>query len=162
MRGRSIIALSAALLSACADDRAERVTNSTTSAPPTVAAPSTTSTMPRSRDPVDIEVILENYTIAPAGSKLAAGAYSLIVRNRDGVPHDVVLIATDLPPDELPTEDIRVNETGLDIRARTARIEPYGSGSLAATLRPGRYVLVCTVPHHYVRDQMVATVTVSP
>ena len=42
-----------------------------------------------------------------------------------------------------------------------ARIDPYGSGSLTATLRPGRYLLVCTVPHHYVRDQMVATITVS-
>lgn len=163
--GGSIVVLLAVLLGSCAEDVTEPAASPARSSRTEVDAPSTTSTTsktPRSRSPVDLELILERYTIAPRGSKLAPGAYSFIARNRDGVPHDVVLIATDLPTDQLPTEGIRVDETGLDVRARTARIDPYGSGSLMATLRPGQYLLVCTVPHHYVRDQMVATITVSP
>jgi uncharacterized cupredoxin-like copper-binding protein len=167
MRGRWIIVLVASAIGGCAGDDAERAAPSSTTTPtvaavtPTSTTTTTSSTLPPSRDPVGLEVILESYTIAPAGSKLTPGAYSLTARNRDGVPHDVVLIATDLAADQLPTEGIRVDEDGLDVRARTARIEPHGAGSLMATLRPGRYLLVCTVPHHYVRDQMVATLTVS-
>jgi len=87
--------------------------------------------------------------------------FTLTATNLDRVPHDVVLIRTALPPDRLPTTGIRVEELdpAIEILARTPRLEPRATGSLTASLAPGTYVLVCSVPHHYVREAMVATIT---
>lgn len=139
--------------------------NTVSPATPTAgtAAATTSTTLPASRDPVEIRVTLAGYEILPDATSVAAGAYQLTVTNRDRVPHGVVLLQTELGLEQLPTEGIRVDELDdrLDIRARTATIAGGGAGSLVATLRPGTYVLVCTVPHHYVRDRMAVTLTVS-
>lgn len=110
-----------------------------------------------------IEVRLDDYAIEPRANTVPAGRITLKATNRDDVPHDVVLVRTTLPPDRLPRSGIRVDESDLaiEILARTARLDPLRTGSFSASLGPGVYVLVCTVPHHYVRDAMVATITVS-
>lgn len=139
-------------IAACApDDRGE----ATFERPTTTTSPAST-TVPPSRDPLPLEVTLADYEIGLATTVIAPGAYQLTVTNEDRAPHDVVLIQTEFAVEDLPTSGIRVDERDprLDVRARTATIDPGGTGSLMATLRSGRYVLVCTVPHHYVRDGM--------
>lgn len=112
------------------------------------------------RDPETIELALDDYAITPQQLRLAPGAYRFAARNVDDVQHDVTLIRTDLALESLPTADVRVDETSLDVRARTSVIAAGQAGDLVASLEPGRYVLVCTVPHHYVRDRMIAEVQV--
>lgn len=123
-----------------------------------MGSPTTQSTA--RRDPATIELVLDDYAIAPLRLTVVPGAYRFSAQNVDGVQHDVTLIRTDLALDSLPTVDVRVEETSLDVRARTSVIAAGGTGDLVASLEPGRYVLVCTVPHHYVRERMIAEVEV--
>lgn len=106
---------------------------------------------------------LDHYAIEPRVDVVPAGEVRIDATNRDRVPHDVVLIRTRLRPDQLPTSGIRVDESApsIAVLARTARLAPQDSDSFSAFMAPGVYVLVCTVPHHYVREAMVATITVS-
>ena len=159
------VALVAFVLAGCASPDGENASGETAPTTTTVApaTATTTSMPPPSRDPLPLKVTLADYEIRPATTIVPAGAYQLAVTNTDRAPHDVVLLQTTLALDDLPTTGIRVDEHDrrLDLRARTATIEPGGSGSLVATLRPGTYVLVCTVPHHYVRDRMAIELTVA-
>ena len=63
----------------------------------------------------------------------------------------------------MPTAGILVDEENpaMSILARTPRLRAATSGSFTASLTAGTYVLVCTVPHHHVREAMVATLTVT-
>lgn len=104
---------------------------------------------------------LDDYTIDPNVLTTAAGALTVTAENLDDVPHDVVLLRTDLPPDDLPTAGIRVDEASpaLSILGRTPRLAAGDTATFSVAISPGTYVLVCTVPHHYVREAMVATMT---
>jgi len=118
-------------------------------------------------DPLEVastvDVELADYAISVEGDSVPAGVVTLSVLNQDRAPHDVVLVATDLPADRLPTNGIRVDERSLEIeiRARTPSLQPGTTGSLTAKLTPGLYTLVCTVPHHYAREMMVAALIVT-
>ncbi len=144
------------------DDSPSSPLSSSTNATTSTTAPTTAVSVPALPVTATVEIILSDYAIAPAHSSVFADEVTISVVNRDGVPHDVVLIATELGPDRLPTSGIRVdiNDPAVTVVARTARLPANGIGSLDAVVAPGSYVLVCTVPHHYVRDQMVGTLTV--
>lgn len=108
--------------------------------------------------------MLHDYSLSPATLATESGQVTLTAVNRDRAPHDVVILATELPPDRLPTAGIRVDEANpaVTVVARTSTIPSRGSAQVSASLGPGRYVLVCTVPHHYVREMMVGTLVVQP
>lgn len=121
-------------------------------------------TTPTTAPTVTVDLVLRDYAISPATVTVDAGPIAIAAVNRDRAPHDVVVLATDLPPDRLPTAGVRLDERSpaITVVARTSTIAPRGSGALDTSLAPGRYVLVCTVPHHYVREMMVATLVVQP
>ena len=165
-RARAVLAVAAAALTAgCAAD--EPSGTAPTSAPQatttstTAAARATTPTSGRPTSAADVR--LDHYAIEPGELAVAAGALTLTVTNADRVPHDVVLLRTARPIDALPTDGIRVDEDdpAVEVLGRTPRLAAGARGELAASLPAGRYVLVCTVPHHYVREAMVATLTVT-
>lgn len=112
-------------------------------------------------EPAAVEVRLDHYAIEPGALTVPAGVVTLTAPNRDRVPHDVVLIHTALAPDALPTNGVRLDEDSpaITVLARTARLAPDETGYLTATLQAGTYILVCSVPHHYVREAMVAAMT---
>ena len=110
-----------------------------------------------------LELELRDDAINAAANTVRAAPLVLNVSNRDRAPHDVVLLRTALEPDELPTSGITVDERdpALEVVARTSRLEPLATGTIATTVGPGTYVLVCSVPHHDVRDAMVADLSVT-
>jgi hypothetical protein len=60
-------------------------------------------------------------------------------------PHELVIIRTDLAPDQLPVVDGRVPEDQVDL---IGEIEPFNPGTQAAdtfSLEPGNYVLICNL-----------------
>ena len=126
---------------------------------PPAPSPTTTTPPPPSR----VALQLDNYTIEPGAFTTSEGAVTVAADNVDGVPHDVVLLRTDLPPDRLPTTGIRVDEASpaLSILGRTPRLAAGQSGDFTVGLTQGTYILVCTVPHHYVREAMVSILTVT-
>lgn len=131
----------------------------------TTVAASTSSSVARAQEPVTAmaELTLSDYAIAPAHTTLQGDMVSISVANWDEAPHDVALIATDLDAGSLPTAGLHLDadDPSVTVVARTEVLDPGGSDNLLVALEPGSYVLVCTVPHHYVRDQMVATLTLS-
>lgn len=123
--------------------------------------PTTLDEPPKVESTVNVD--LADYAISVEAESVPAGLVTLSVVNHDSAPHNVVLLATELPVDQLPTTGIRVDEASAEIKilARTPTLEAGSTASLTASLTPGRYILVCTVPHHYVRELMVAVLTVS-
>jgi uncharacterized cupredoxin-like copper-binding protein len=109
-----------------------------------------------------VNAALDDYTIRVTRNPVRADHLTIRVVNADSVPHNLTLIATRRPPEPLPTSGIRVDVSNPAIRvlAATPMLRPSRSDSLTAVVHPGRYILVCTVPHHYVRSHMVATLTV--
>jgi uncharacterized cupredoxin-like copper-binding protein len=135
-------------------------TTATTATMATASRPASTTEGPAVA--ATVNVTLADYAIRVARNPVRANHLTFRVVNHDGVPHNLTLIATRRAPDRLPTSGIRVDVSNPAIRvvAATPWLRPSGSGRLTATLHRGRYILVCTVPHHYVRSRMVATVTV--
>lgn len=144
-----------------ADSDVAAPTSSTTArqSTSTMAAPSTTTAVPRTPA---LAIELDHYAIHPATATVAAGRVALEVRNLDTAPHDVTLVATSVPADALPTSGIVIDEDDrrIDVLARTPRLGAGSGGVIDLELRPGTYVLVCTVPHHYVRNDMAAVLQV--
>ena len=64
--------------------------------------------------------------------------------------HNLRVIATDLPPDDLPTSRGAVDEEQLNVVGSTP---DFAAGSIQGVtveqLSPGNYVLICNVPGHY-------------
>ena len=157
------------------DGAVGEVQPSSTRGTPTAPAPSspsttattttttTTTTTAPAPPPVTVDVVLHDYAIGIAQTEVDAEQVTLTVTNTDRAPHDVVVISTTLEPGRLPVAGIRVDEENpaLSVIARTPRLPAGGAAAITVALAPGRYVLVCTVPHHYVRESMVATLTIA-
>lgn len=111
---------------------------------PTPARPSQALPPP----PTVIAVCLEDYAIAPTEVTAAAGQVTFQIENYDAVLHDVTLIATRVPVDELPTAGFSVDESNVAITtlAQTPELGAREPVALNVSLQPGRrYVTVCTV-----------------
>ena len=143
-------------LGACAPDRDSAVrtgrSTPTTVARSTTTPPGATGATERPGglwEPTAIEVRLDHYAIEPGANTAPTGRITLNASNRDAVLHDVVVVRTSLARDRLPRSGNRVDESSpsIDILARTDPLKPQSSGSFSATLGPGTYLLVCTVPH---------------
>lgn len=169
-RGQRRVAVACALLTmltACGAGAGDPAGQPSVSDPPrstvTTLPPSTRATEAGRAATATVDVNLADYAIELSQTTVAAAAVNFAVSNRDAVPHDVVVLATDLSADALPTAGIRVDEQSGQLRVlgRSPTLPARGTASLTVPLLPGRYVLVCTVPHHYVREAMVATLTVS-
>jgi glucose/arabinose dehydrogenase/uncharacterized cupredoxin-like copper-binding protein len=108
----------------------------------------------------DVEIVLDEWSIAASAGPLEAGELTFAVRNDGVAPHQFTVIRTDLEPDDLPTVAGQADETELDVVGKS---ETFGGGeSVTANfeLAAGSYVLVCNIPTHY--DQgMSASFTVA-
>ncbi|MGE5376154.1 MAG: hypothetical protein ACM3XO_13940 [Bacteroidota bacterium] len=65
--------------------------------------------------------------------------------------HEFLLIQTDLPADQLPTDEStgRVNEDAVNIITTAEDIQPSQSRNITVNLAAGDYVIVCNLPGHY-------------
>lgn len=172
MIARLACGVALALVGGCAgggepgrQDASEQPASEAPTAPPEVetstAAIAPTTVPPPA--PATVALRLDHYAIEPSLVTAPAGALTVAAENVDGVPHDVMLLWTELRPDALPTAGVRVDEAdpAVSVLGRTPRLAAGESGAFTVSLRPGTYVLVCTVPHHYVREAMVATLTLT-
>jgi uncharacterized cupredoxin-like copper-binding protein len=84
-------------------------------------------------------------TVAPAGD------VHVIVLNEAALPHNFLLIRTDLPADRLPMHDGSVATEQLEVVGAVGEVEPGGEGTAIVHLEPGRHLLICDEPGHYER-----------
>ena len=95
-------------------------------------------------------VVLNEMSITTGWIFVPAGPVVLDIRNTGAVTHELVVIRTDTPPNQLPkraTDPSKVSEDGSIGEAED--IAPGASASLPLYLWPGKYVLICNKPGHY-------------
>ncbi|MBC7460394.1 MAG: cbb3-type cytochrome c oxidase subunit I [Thermoleophilia bacterium] len=87
--------------------------------------------------------------VRPEVASVAGGAVTFAVTNKGSMPHQLVVLKTDIAPGKLPAGDGGMaKEVG-----RVGAVEQVTPGSatqyLTLDLKPGKYVLICNVPGHY-------------
>ncbi|MBC7645117.1 MAG: hypothetical protein H7123_08320, partial [Thermoleophilia bacterium] len=99
--------------------------------------------------------------LRPAHDTVASGTVTFAVTNAGTMPHEFIVLRTDTPANKLPSGDGgQAKETG-----RVGEVSQMAPGSATqyltfATLKAGKYVLLCNVPGHYSLGQYAAfTVT---
>ncbi|TAK80317.1 MAG: hypothetical protein EPO16_00830 [Dehalococcoidia bacterium] len=139
-------------------------TPSTPSTPTSTVAPSTTATAPTTATPappaaarLDVAVTLKDFAVVATPASITAGKVTFAVQNAGVSPHEFVIVKSDLAPDSLP----QVNQKTVDEKQVQVigKVEPFDGGSkreLALELQPGRYVLLCNIPSHYISGMYTA------
>jgi uncharacterized cupredoxin-like copper-binding protein len=101
---------------------------------------------PKPADAVQVSVSLGEWAvIADAATVKAGPVYFLADNIGPNDPHELLIIRTELAPDQLPVVDGRVPEDQIDL---IGEIEPFSPGTQAADtfdLTPGNYVLICNI-----------------
>jgi caa(3)-type oxidase subunit IV len=80
-----------------------------------------------------------------------------IVNGADDMLHEFILIQSDQPADQLPTDDTtgRVKEDAVTIITSAEDIPPSQSRNVTVNLAAGHYVIVCNLPGHYEQGMRV-------
>ncbi|MCI0346174.1 MAG: hypothetical protein L0221_12140 [Chloroflexi bacterium] len=85
----------------------------------------------------------------PDPTSASAGSITFDVTNTStALPHELVVIRTDLGAANLPTqEDGSVDESGagIEVVGEVAELDPGGTGSGSFDLEAGAYVLICNI-----------------
>ncbi len=84
-------------------------------------------------------------TVAPTTAP--AGDVTFTVKNTGTIKHEMVVLKTDTPYDQLTVTNGRVSEK--DSVGEVGDVEPGKSGSVTLKLEAGNYVLVCNIKDHY-------------
>jgi uncharacterized cupredoxin-like copper-binding protein len=106
-----------------------------------------------------VNVDLGEWFITPDVEEIEAGPVTFNTTNSGSIPHELVIIKTDMPVNDLPVEDGRVDEDAAG--EEIGEIEQFDAGlTVAGTfeLEPGNYALICNIPGHYEAGMFVAFV----
>jgi uncharacterized cupredoxin-like copper-binding protein len=111
-------------------------------------------TTPASNTPVSgsgVDVSLREFHVTLSIGTASAGTVTFNVSNDGTIPHDFVVIRTDLDPSALPVSpaSLRVDESQVDVVKREAAIHQEASAQVTVDLAAGRYVLICNIADHY-------------
>jgi len=100
-----------------------------------------------------ISAVLTEFDLVISSASAPAGEITFEVKNAGELPHELLVIRTDLDAAELPFEDFKVVEEGLDLVAKVEDLAAGESVSLTAHLEAGHYVLICNLSGHYESGQ---------
>jgi uncharacterized cupredoxin-like copper-binding protein len=110
------------------------------------AAPPATSSAGAS----SVHVRLDEWSIAPDSTTLAAGKVAFNVSDAGKSLHEMVLFKSDKDPGSLPVTRGKVDEAAIG--QKIGEVEGLHAGdSKSATfdLKPGSYILICNLTNHY-------------
>lgn len=108
-----------------------------------------------------VHVTLKDFTVHPNQTTAKAGWITFQAVNAGTMPHELVILRTDLNPANLPRMEEKDNKgtvTGHIVNEEHAAVEPIeeieefpagNSKGKKVLLDQGRYVLFCNVPGHY-------------
>jgi uncharacterized cupredoxin-like copper-binding protein len=131
----------------------------TTAATAATAAPTSIPTAAPPPPPptqTTVTVGLKEFSVTPDKAGAPAGAVTFHVQNNGVVAHDFRLVKSELAPDALPVANGAVDEGAIQVVTKSADIDAGTSVDVTATLGPGKYVLICNVPAHYIAGMRVA------
>ncbi len=111
-----------------------------------------------------VTVTEREFSITLSTASVKSGSVSVKTQNRGKTDHELVVFRTDVPESALPLgPDGKVDEKGVGITHLDPEAEGVAPGknkSISVDLAPGRYVLVCNLPGHYIQG-MHAVLTVT-
>jgi uncharacterized cupredoxin-like copper-binding protein len=108
-----------------------------------------TATEAGSGEEVAVAAVLTEWAIEIDRDSAPAGEVVFNADNQGAIPHELVVVKSDLAEDALPVVDGKVDESQVDV---IGEIEEFPAGetvSASLTLEAGNYVLICNVPAHY-------------
>lgn len=144
------LGLCLALVAGCGDDDSDSETSDTTGSSDTTG-PGVTVPTGTEGTPVDVELgesSEDEQYMEVTPDTVAAGYVTFRVSNAGTEEHELLVLQTDVPFDELEeTDDERVDESSAV--GGELELEPGESGELTVELEAGNYVLVCNKQGHY-------------
>jgi uncharacterized cupredoxin-like copper-binding protein len=98
-----------------------------------------------------ITVELDEYTLKPDPAEASGGSVTFTAKNVGSIAHQLLVLRTSVPVDDLPTSDGVVQVDGKRVRA-VGEIELVATDDAESTtldLAPGDYRLICNIAGHY-------------
>jgi len=107
--------------------------------------------------PPVVNVSLRDMTVNLDRSSVLAGPVVFSVQNAGSVLHELIVLKSDLPVDQIPADAAEPGKVSEDASLGEVGDIPAGrySGNLIV-LTPGRYVLICNEPGHYMAGMRTA------
>lgn len=100
-----------------------------------------------------VPIVLEDYRIRSSVSTVSAGTVTFNVYSRGPSTHELAVLETIRPADQLPmgSDGLRIDEDSPLLReaGELAQVDIGQSETFALRLTPGTYVLVCNMEGHY-------------
>ena len=97
-----------------------------------------------------VNVTLREFSVTPDRNVVPNGTVNFHVTNAGTVPHEFLVIRTNLRADALPTEadgSYAENGSGTSLLEEIEEIAPGESADLSINLDDGNYVLICNMVH---------------
>ena len=95
-----------------------------------------------------MSVQMAEFSMTPAVDA-AGGGITFRVANDGAVPHEFVVLRSDLAAAALPQAAGVVDESQVDVVGRVDQWPGGETRDATFTLTPGRYILICNLPGHY-------------
>jgi uncharacterized cupredoxin-like copper-binding protein len=96
-----------------------------------------------------IGTLLTEFDITLSAPSASAGEVVFEVRNAGALPHEVILVRTELDAAALPVDEGAVDEDELEIVTEVRDLAAGDSATMTAELEAGHYVLICNLSGHY-------------
>lgn len=101
---------------------------------------------PKPADALQVNVLLKEWAVVASKAQVQAGkVYFLATNDGPSNVHELVIIKTDLPADQLLFEEAKVPEDKVNMIGEIPPFLPMQSASGTFTLEPGNYVLICNI-----------------
>jgi uncharacterized cupredoxin-like copper-binding protein len=103
-----------------------------------------------SGETVDVSIKDAPWTLTPSPATAPAGKVTFSATNDGTMQHELVIIKTDTPVDQLPTANDAVDTAAAG--EEIGEIERFDAGTTEEAtfdLTAGKYALICNIPAHY-------------
>ncbi len=145
----AVAAITGGAIWAAVDDRGEGGHENGTDEP--------TATVIVDEGTIVVGLIDPDWAVTADPAVVQAGDLTLSVENQGNLIHNLRVVRTDLPADQLPldTTGFAVDEENLNVVLSVADLRGGDSEDSDVTLEAGGYVLLCNIPGHYDRGMRV-------
>ena len=105
-----------------------------------------------------VHVTLSEWHVKASVALVPAGPVTVEVANKGAIPHQVVVLKTDLAPEALvkATGGYKIDEETSGKDFGVVQVQPGITQSGIFKLVPGKYVLICNIPAHYQQGMYAA------
>lgn len=118
-------------------------------ATPAASAP---TTAPSPTGVTKVDVVAKDMAFTVSSNTAPAGTIEFVTQNKGPSEHELVVLKTDLAPNQLPYKGNKVDEDASGIKVIDEidedDLKVGTTQTLRANLTPGKYLLLCNLPGH--------------